>query len=44
VFGLRPRPEGDYEDAAACAMRGDHLPMTTYVINELLARAKQAKP
>jgi hypothetical protein len=44
VFGLRPRPGSDYEDAAASAMRGDHLPMTTYVINELLARAKQAKP
>jgi hypothetical protein len=44
VFGLRPRPGGDYEDAAACAMRGDHLPMTAYVINELLARARQAKP
>jgi prophage maintenance system killer protein len=40
VFRLRPRPEGDYENAAAAAMRGDHLPMTAYVINELRARAK----
>lgn len=40
VFRLRPRPEGDYAAAAEAAMRGDHLPMTAYVINELLARAK----
>lgn len=40
---LRPRPDGDYAAAAEAAMRGDHLPMTAYVINELLTRAKQAK-
>jgi Fic family protein len=40
VFRLRPRPDGAYADAAAAAMRGDHLPMTAYVINELRARAK----
>jgi Fic family protein len=39
VFRLRPRPEGGYEEAAAAAMRGDHLPMTAYVINELRTRA-----
>lgn len=44
VFRLRPRPGGDYAHAAAAAMRGDHLPMTAYVIDELRARAKQAKP
>jgi Fic family protein len=44
VFRLRPRPDGDYAAAAAAAMRGDHLQMTAYVINELLARAEQAKP
>jgi Fic family protein len=40
VFRLRPRPDGAYADAAAAAMRRDHLPMTAYVINELRARAK----
>lgn len=44
VFRLRPRPGGDYAHAAAAARRGDHLPMTAYVIDELRARAKQAKP
>lgn len=41
VFRLRPRPGGDYADAAAAAMRGDHLTMSAYVINELRARAKR---
>ena len=41
VFRLRPRPEGSYADAATAAMVGDHMPMTTYVVNELLARAKR---
>ena len=40
VFRLRPRPGGGYEDATAAALSGDHLPMTAYVINELLSRAK----
>jgi hypothetical protein len=40
VFRLRPRPDGDYADAAAAAMRGDHLPMTAYVIHELRGRAR----
>ena len=45
--GGRPNAENTtaYRSAAAAeaAMRGDHLPMTAYVINELLTRAKQAK-
>lgn len=41
VFALRPRPVGDYEEAASAAMDGDHWPMASYVISELVARAKR---
>ncbi len=37
VLALRPRPEGGYVQAARAAMNGDHLPMTAYVVNALLA-------
>ena len=41
VLALRPRPVGAYEEAANAAMESDHVPMVSYVMSELLARAKR---